>query len=471
MPSRGPRRRLWLAASLMALTAAAAGQERFAEEVEVRETSVVVVPARPGQPPPAAEVEVVVGGLPQRVTRIESTVEGGRGQWEFVVYLDPRLAGARTRFLATLALAERAEELAALGRLTVRVAERAEPALEATGEWQRIEAGLLQQALAARHRLDRGDRATERPAAAVFRERLDRLLVTLAELGGSGPRVLFLPGDGLEGPFASAVLEEASAVLAGYGWVTVPMPWSERPSEQAAARLDEFERWRQGAEGRDIGAGGRRYVIDFGRVARRLAGGGPSEERGTAELQPELAALQGLAAPTTGRLARRDGELRGALADLTRRWRVWFEHRDPGDGRLRPLEVRLAAKALAAPAWLRSAAPEALAESRLRLALGGWEASGELGFEIAAGAGDAAGRSLTIRGERPAAGLLRLSWAFAPGGEIRHELRPRPAGGWTQTLRLAPAPGGGAVTVLVEDLGAGLWGIRRAPLGAHVGER
>jgi len=150
--------------AMFGITAAAqTPPETFGEEVVVRETSVVALPPGGGSAVPASEaVMVTVDGLAQRVTRVEPVLEGKRGDWEMVIYLDPELAGARTRFLASLALAQRAESLAAMGNVEVLVAEVARPALPRTDSWQRIEAALLSHALEAKHRLARGARAARR---------------------------------------------------------------------------------------------------------------------------------------------------------------------------------------------------------------------------------------------------------------------------------------------------------------------
>ena len=110
------------------------------------------------------------------------------------------------------------------------------------------------------------------------------------------------------------------------------MPWSEQPSDGSAARLSEFESWKQGAEGRDGSAGTRRYVIDFGRVVKRLRGTAASPRAESGEMEPQVVALQTLAGPTSGLLASRDGELRAALSNLARRWRIWFQTDEVGDG-------------------------------------------------------------------------------------------------------------------------------------------
>ncbi len=325
--------------------------ETFDEEVVVRETSVVALPPGGGSTvPDLAEVSVTIDGIAQRVTRVEKVLEGRRGDWQFVVYLDPRLAGARTRYLTALALGQRAESLAALGSVEVLVADERKPALQRTDSWQRIEAALLSHALEAKHRLARGDAATERPRWELFGERLDLLLEALEGRGAGGPRALFLPCDGLYSMVGSAQLEPIARRLAGAGWVVVAMPWSEEPSEGSAARLSEFESWKQGAEGRDGSASTRRYVIDLGRVFGRLAGSAASPAADRVESEPHLVGLQNLAAPTSGLLARRDGELNAALSNLARRWRVWFQTA-AGDGEPRPLEVRLDGEPLAAPAW------------------------------------------------------------------------------------------------------------------------
>ncbi len=340
--------------ALLALTPAAAQTPpaTVGEVVEVREASVVAVPPGSGANMPSIEaVAVTVDGLPRQVTRVEKVLDGKRGDWQFLVYLDPRLAGARTRFLTALALAQRAESLAAMGTVEVLEAEAGKPALERTGSWQRIEAALLAHALDAKRLLARGAAAAERPGWEVFDERLDLLLAALAAQGTGGPRALFLPSDGLFSAAGSERLAGIGRRLAGAGWVLVPMPWSEEPSEVSSARLSEFESWKEGAEGRDGSAGTRRYVIDFGRVFQRLTGSAPSPRAESGEMEPQLVALQTLAGPTSGRLAGRDAELRAALGDLARRWRVWFQTAWPGGDEPRAMEVRLDGRRLEAPAW------------------------------------------------------------------------------------------------------------------------
>ncbi len=346
---------VYAAVALLAVVAGTAAfsqtPETFGEEVVVRETSVVALPPGGGATPPAAEAfTVIVDGLAQRVTRVERTLEGKRGDWHFVIYLDPRLAGARTRFMASLALAQRAESLATLGTVEVLVAGVTKPVLLRTDSWQRIEAALLSHALEAKHRLARGTAAIERPGWDLFEDRLDLLLETLEGRGAGGPRALFLPSDGLYSMAGAEVLVGVARSLAGAGWVTMPMPWTEDPDDSSAARLSEFESWKEGAEGRDGSANTRRYVIDFGRVFRGLSGA-DSPRAETGETEPQLAGLQSLAAPTSGRLARRDAELNAALSNLARRWRVWFQTAAAGDGEPRSLEVRLDDEPLDAPAW------------------------------------------------------------------------------------------------------------------------
>jgi hypothetical protein len=345
--------------AVILFTGAAAGAqtppETFGEEVEVRETSVVALPSGGVSEVPATEaVTVTVDGLAQQVTRVERVLQGHRGDWRFVIYLDPRLAGARTRFLAALALGQRAESLAAMGTVEVLQADRTRPALERTDSWQRIEAALLSHALEAKHRLARGDERTEHPGWQLFSDRLDLLQERLGERGAGGPRALLLPSDGLFSMAGGPELEEIARSLAAAGWVLVPMPWSEEPDEGSTARLSEFESWKQSAEGRDASAGTRRYVIDLGRVVRHLAGDSVAEEAAGRELEPQLVGLQTLAAPTSGLLARRDSELRAALSNLARRWRIWFQATGTADAESpQALEVLVDGERLDAPAWFR----------------------------------------------------------------------------------------------------------------------
>lgn len=327
----------------------------FAERLEVRESSVAAVPAGSGELPAPGAVTVAVDGLPQAVTRVEQLREGERGSWRFVVYLDPELAGARTRFLTALALGQRAELLAALGTVELLLAGEQKPALARTGDWQRIEAALFDRALAARRKLDRGEPALARPGWTVFQERLALLAAALERVEPGRPRALLIPSDGLESPPDTEAVDQVARRLAASGWITVAMPWSERPAAEMADRLSEFERWRSGAEGRDVAVGQQRYVIDFGRVARRLRGAPePSAPTLAVELEPQLEALQRLAEASSGRLVAGDAELRAALADLARRWQIWFQLRLPGDGELRPLAVRLGDESLEAPGWISS---------------------------------------------------------------------------------------------------------------------
>ncbi len=305
MPTPVPVR-LTIAAALLALTTVSAGAqetppESIDEEIQVRETSVAVVPPGSGANlPETAAVSVSVDGQPRRVTRVERILEGKRGDWRFLIYIDPEMAGARTRYLASLALAQRAEDLAALGTVEIVVADAGKPFLERTDSWQRIEAALMERALKARYRLDRGDPARVRPEPQDFERLLERLLSTVSEHEGRDTRALLLLTDGVSSMRGAEALRRAARTLAGAGWVTVPVAWTEKPSEGSAARLSEFESWKQGAEGRDTSAGTRRYVIDLGRVFRRLTGDEQPPAADPMELEPELAALQNLAGETSG---------------------------------------------------------------------------------------------------------------------------------------------------------------------------
>ena len=81
------------------------------------------------------------------------------------------------------------------------------------------------------------------------------------------------------------------------------------------------------------------------------------------QIEPDLAPLRALVAPTAGKLVGLDALLDPALDNLAGRWQLWFQAVDPKgrptEGRARPVEVRLGdGTRLRTRAWLRSSTPE-----------------------------------------------------------------------------------------------------------------
>jgi hypothetical protein len=461
-------------------TLAAQPPETFSEQVFVREMELIVdLPDvlqdngwRPG------DFQVLVGGQPREVTRVEPVADAADPRpWTVVVYVDQILASPGTVFYAGLSLAESASALTGLGTVEV-VAAGSDPAvvLPATGEAKRVDEVLTD--LSGKARVER-DQGLKRPNLPASRQ-LEKLVAFLTARRVTGPRVLFLVADGievsaresalLEGESAgtpepgspAAAFRETARLLAAYGWVTVAVPLRREGLGRQLSMMSDVNRLRMNSRGPSEPP----VILPSPRST-------PLAYEGVLDvlIEPETAALRALTRPTTGTVVGYDVQLGPLVSDLSRRWRIWVAAPDTVDGRVRPVEVRLPgrSKDVRAQAWVRSSTPEGVAEARLRNLLAGEPPDG--GLPLEAEAREAAPSVLEVRittapykAASPAApGPVRISYAFA--GEdgtvrIRHELVP--AGGvaergFRHTARVELPPGTRQVAVAVEDLSTETW--------------
>jgi hypothetical protein len=271
----------------------------------------------------------------------------------------------------------------------------------------------------------------------------------------------------------AAILHETARLLAAYGWITVPLPLREAREGEAlipANPQSDLERFRSGHSGgsqRGKRMSGFPPVIDLPRPA-------PSPFRWDAaialQIEPSLAPLRALVAPTGGKLVGLDALLDPLLDNLAGRWQLWFQAPELNGGRARAIEVRLRnGTTLRTRTWLRSSTPEEAAAARVRALLlsatGRPEGTLPLQIDRQADQGRLALR-LTVapfEGSGPVApGPVRISWAFADEGEpqVHHEIAAgiaRPAEGWSHTLQLTIPPGAWRVAVAVDDLARERW--------------
>lgn len=463
----------------------------FTGEVRVEEEAIVLQPPadrfwRPDGLDPH-DLLVSEDGMLRRVTRIEPLADSGR-HWTQVVYVDRRLAPPETVFLATLALAKRAQDLAALGPVEVVVADPApRTVLRPTREARRIELVLADLAGAARIERDRaGDRRVRPPAeeqAATARRQYDRLLVDLTARHERGPHALFL--------IAETGLAEAAPLLAGYGWLTVPMPVRRGEIDGSPPRpqSDSERAWRNLQEGWNTAS-----VPPLIEPAVVL----PPRRRGTlgslpmiAELYvtPDLAPLRELVTSTGGHLLGYEEQLGPALAALGARWQVWLEVVPAAPaGTLRRLEIQtIRGDEARTFRWRRSSTPPEVTEARLRLLLAG-EPAGAPPLGLRGAPGEARRMTIDLGPFRPAtgggsagagaaqrrpAGPFRIS--VATGGAegapaIAHTLlavADLAARDWMYELQLTPSPVARRLAVVVEDLAAERWLGAAATLPGH----
>jgi hypothetical protein len=349
---------------------AAAQVPRFGGEVRVEERPIVFQPppARMWRPDDLDPEDLLVSedGVLRRVTRVEPLAGAGR-PWTVLVWIDRRLASPETRFRATLALAKRARELADLGTVEVVAADPA-PRLVAgpTREPRRIELVLSDLAGEARVERDRaGDRWRPPPPEelqALARTQFDRLLVDLAARPGSGPRALLLVSE--------TAAPDAGQLLAGYGWVTLPLPVRQAAVDDPRVPVSDADRGRRST---DEGWNDATVPppVDGGVVLppRRRRGGAALPQIADLYVAPDLAPLRELVTSTGGHLIGVEEQLEPALEALADRWVAWVEvpAEEPAD-RLRRLEVRTVRGEEARTFhWTASGTPPEIAAARRRL--------------------------------------------------------------------------------------------------------
>ena len=474
-----PRKRLFFLLLCLAAAAVAQQREAFEDRLFVREVELVFEAPEPTFlhpfPPGEDDLLVVEDGLPRSVT---NAGEVGQPSWTSVVWIDEALSDPETVFVATLALAQQAPKLTGMGSVEVVLA-GPQPEIEvpATREVPRLKQALSD--IAGRARVERDRAATRpwersgvssRPDSPTLRRQLDRLLVHLAGRQVRGPKLLFLVADGFvvtpresrafetgaADPAAgerAAVVQEASRLLAAYGWVTVALPLEkEDPGEEHRGSSD-VDRFR-------VNTG------DWGdnnpSVPPVIASRPPKDSNLNWEgalralVEPDLSPLRALTETTAGTLVAQDALLPAALDRLGGRWHLYYQTQLPVDGRLRPVEVRLLRDGtpLRSRRWIRSSTPEELTEARLRLLLAGERLPETLPLTVEPAGG---GLKLTIAPfsspDPVIPGPVRVS--IVQNGQVRHETAPgieAPGQGWTHTLT-SPRP----EAILVEDLARERW--------------
>lgn len=497
-----PRKSALALLALVCLAVAGDGtaqRRAFEERVAVREVELVF--ERPDLPRlrfgtfGPEDLIVTEDGLVRPVTKVgsieDATVRSWLRReeaidvppWTAVVWIDRTLAAPETVFLATLSLAQNAEDLARLGPVEVVVADPAIAVVAgATREPRRLEQVLSEVAGEARIERDRAAGSQEAaapppPDAEALRRQLDRLLVHLAGRTAAGPKLLFLVAGGFgvsptearayetgriapdSGARAEEILE-TSRLLAGYGWVTVVLPMSKGGLGKEDRSPSDVDRFRT-----DTGNWG----STNNSVPPVIPPKAPRDSRLKwdaildSAIRLDLSPLRALAGPTGGTLVPREEVLPATLTALGARWHLYYQTQMPLDGRLRPVSVRLRTGAtVRTRQWVRSSTPDGIAEARLRRLLAGEELPGTLPLDTAV---EENGLRMTVGAflapEPAVAGPVRVTVACeASGGPpvFRHELLPgidAPAQGWSGEV--SPSSCSRPLAVLVEDLARERW--------------
>ncbi len=364
----------------------------FAETIEVREVEVRVdlsaLPTFESIGKKGREDFIVIeDGVDHPLTALGPAAAN---DWIFVLYFDTTLADPGARYRAAIELAGQAERLVAGGLTEIVIADPEPRTLVTTGSADALRRQLDEHAQTA----DReGNLRSSAPAAsfvaatAARLAQLDRLSVEIAARGGGGARGLILPvGSWALDPEALARMTKSSVatsvdlsefqplrdtarVLAGYGWVTVPLalrPASDTPEPSAAERRTQVSTG---------GGGDRRTTVPIVSISGKGEPTDPATAAQVATLTDfSLLPWSELARASSGALVGEPGRLKGVLAELLGRRQFTYRSPFPQPGRLLPLEVRWKGgdgRTLAAPRWLRSSTPPEVATARLRRMLAG----------------------------------------------------------------------------------------------------
>lgn len=452
----------------------------FAETIEVREVEVRVdlsaLPTFESIGKKGLEDFIVVeDGVDHPLTELAAATAS---DWIFVLYFDSALANPEARYRAAIELAGEAERLTAGGLAEIVVADPLPRTLLATASADALRRQLDELALTAAREAELPSRAAEPTVAAATAARLaqlDRLTVEIATRGGGGSRALLLPVGawpldpealarltkaGPEGGTAGEAapefqpLRETARVLAGYGWVTVPLAL-RAPRE--VAEPSAAERRTQVSMG---GGGDQRTTVPIVSISGKEERSDPATAARVDTLTDfSLIPYTELARASSGALVGETGRLRSVLGDLFGRRQIAYRSPFPQPGRLLPLEVRWKGgdgRTLLAPRWLRSSTPPEVAAARLRRMLagdaapetakaGGIQWSAETGRICFPGDGDKR--------------WVRLSTATEKDGQIQIVTGPpvqieRSAAGLCAD---APAAGAGRIVRIAEDLENETW--------------
>ncbi len=452
----------------------------------------------------------------------------GAEPWRVVLYFDLALASKGTVQAVALQLGEHADRLTRLGSVEVIVADPLPqlllPATRDRGELEAALGGLVLQpvssdALGEVRRtavaavagkplegagghgqlpagigpLEVGQAAVEEESEIIERS-LAGLLSWAADNSQGGPRALLWVGSGFDLDPASfhqkyleanqgalrterplpAMVGATAQALAGYGWTVFPLafadlaPAKEKPSAQ-------FEEFRQRALFGPSSFGAATPLIQ---VPVRTKAKPVEVPLFTEPTRP----LASLAEESGGRVVARAQELDGLLDSLERSFRVTVQVARRLDGRLRKVAVRSERAGLTATgrSWVRSGAPEALSEARVRRIRAGEMEVGDLALAARltraenAAAGAIEGNlslllDLARRGSRPASAgksLLRLTLAYGkedgpPSFEHRLLADQDLLGtSWSHEEAIRLPAGTEWLLVLLEDLASGSWGAR-----------
>jgi hypothetical protein len=500
------------------------------------------------------DFQVTEDGRLRQVVKASPVTAGDGGAWQLVVYVDRLLADPETVFFTANSLAQRAAQLTGLGSVALVVADPAPRILLAeTREPRMLEQALIDIAAQAERQKDAarpaqgggqgrsqgqnqgqsqaqgrdqaqgqakaqasgqppaaqvpatssrgvgtrvGADAAAGPRPEVVRHQEDQLVALLAGLPGGGPRALVLvangfdtsrSGDGADSATA-AVAEEPARTLAAYGWVTLAAPMRRQELGTPHREMTDVERIRQSNSGREApGSSVPPEILPQVAPKSRLQ----YDSVLSLFVEPTSASLLAMASATSGTVIGLPLQLDAALTGLAKRWHIFYLAPDPGDGRPRPVEVRLSPEGtpLRTPVWRRSSTPDEVAAARLRQVLTGGADHGSLPLAATATVASAAGPHsgaehgslrLTVGAfsapDSLAPGPFRVSLAFAmaPGGAggppaVQHQVlsgAELTEKGWTKTLPIEVPPGARKLGVAVEDLAHQIWGATAISLEA-----
>lgn len=298
-------------------------------------------------------------------------------------------------------------------------------------------------------------------------------------------------------PTLDTEIDELARTLAAAGWTVFPVSFPAAEGEQPGLEYSAVESAEETAPGDREGiTSAPGFTVRPGSLFRRRQVEGPEGEAPEAVLVQPLKPLRLLADETGGELLSSGPALRDALERLAGRVELIYRSDLEIDGRSRSLEVRPQRPGWTVQSrrWLARGIPEAVAGVRLRRLLAGFEGDG--GLELAAvlqldePTGDEEPSTGTLEARLDLHDLeaaapvgrppveertgfddadFRVSVAIATeGGEIPirseiftgQDLRQRRE--WQYKTDLELPAGATEVAVLIEELGRGHWGGRRA---------
>ena len=397
-----------LAAGVTVPAVAQESGQPLREEITVFEAQVIVDASGLGvvdkQRLKPENILLLEGGLPRRVTNMETLGQGG---WRVLIYVDAPTSRARTVKLASQRLGSLAEALTDLGSVEVVVADP-EPkvVVEATRQSTPLAERLanlsssgiggdsIEAMRDAFSEIEKGGLAPNDPRRAetlakentLVREQIDRLILRVARGCEGEPCILFLVSDGfyedpesfylgehrIEGMGESRSVEEASIELAqtvaGYEWIALALPLREERGQSPVVGKprSDFDQFldHTGAVKRMPKASDKEPAIDWDKLE--------------VSVTPILQSLVRLAATSGGAVVRGVDDLDAPIEALPSRRRVFYLTDRSLDGDLRAVSARIAQSGtqMGTPTWVRSSTPPAVAGARLRGALAGKQLDG-----------------------------------------------------------------------------------------------